>query len=153
MYTCNRCKKDIQGEVAFKNAAGSFCPDCKAIIHARAAEGTRARNALLNGGCIWCGEKITPSNPAGKSHEGCNIHLECEARRDWMLKCIRFSSKLAKYVARTEERERPLREEREKVARFTKPTVAEDHSAPTEADARLLRLESMMNKLTRALGV
>lgn len=153
MYTCGMCKKSVEGEVAFKNGAGSFCPECKAIIHARAAEGARARSAKLNGNCVWCGEKITPSDPAGKSHEACNIHVACEARRDWILKCIRFSDKLAKYVARTEERERPMREEREKALQSAKPTVVATEAMPNEAEARLRRLELMLNKLTQALGV
>lgn len=153
MYTCGMCKKSVEGEVAFANNAGNFCRECKAIIHARAAEGTRARSAALNGHCVWCGEKITPKAPAGKSHKGCNIHLACEARRDWILKCIRFSDKLAKYVARTEERELPMREERKKAMQAAKPTVAAAEAVPNEAEARLRRLELMLNKLTQTLGV
>ena len=152
MYTCNMCKKSVEGEVAFKNGAGSFCPGCKAIIHARAAEGMRARSASHNGHCVWCGEKITPATmQAGKEDE--NVCQPCTTRRDWLLKAIRLSDRPARYVARTEERERPMREEREKATRAAKPTVSAAESVPSESEARLLRLELMMNKLTQALGV
>ena len=156
MYTCSMCKQAKEGEVAFKNGAGSFCRQCKKIIHARAAEGFRARRAALKGRCVWCGEEITPHNPAGKSHKGCSIHVQCEARRDWILQCIRFSDKLVKYVVRTEERERPMREERQKQKEMMaeKPKLVEYAGRSTnEAEARLLRLERMLNKLTQALGV
>ena len=155
MYTCGMCKKSVEGEVAFKNAAGSFCPECKAIIHARAAEGARARRAALNGHCIWCCEKITPDKmQSGKDDE--NVCQPCTTRRDWLLKAIRLSDRPARYVARTEERERPMREEREKAtqaAQAAKPTVTATDALPNEAEARLRRLELMLNKLTQALGV
>ena len=151
MYTCSMCKKATEGEVAFKNGAGSFCPECKAIIHARAAEGARARSAALNGHCVWCGEKITPANmQAGKDDE--NVCQPCTTRRDWLLKAIRLSDRPARYVARTEERERPMREEREKAMQAAKPPVAAE-TVPNEAEARLRRLELMLNKLTQALRV
>ena len=151
MYTCSMCKKAVEGEVAFKNGAGSFCPECKAIIHARAAEGARARSAALNGHCVWCGEKITLATmQAGKDNE--NVCQPCTTRRDWLLKAIRQSDRPARYVARTEERERPMREEREKAMQAAKPPVAAE-TVPNEAEARLRRLELMLNKLTQALGV
>ena len=151
MYTCGMCKKSVEGEVAFKNGAGSFCPECKAVIHARAAEGARARSAALNGHCVWCGEKITPATmQAGKDDE--NVCQPCTTRRDWLLKAIRLSDRPARYFARTEERERPMREEREKAMQAAKPPVSAE-TAPNEAEARLRRLELMLNKLTQALGV
>jgi hypothetical protein len=154
MYTCGMCKKRVEGEVALKNGAGSFCSECHAIIRERSAEGMRARSAALNGHCIWCGEKITKANPAGGggSHASVNVHLACERNRDWALKCIRHSDRIARYVARTEERERPLREEREKAMRAAKPSIAAE-SVPSDDEARLRRLELMLNKLTQALGV
>lgn len=152
MYKCSMDGNNHDGEPALKNACGTFCPECKAKIHAKAAEGVKERIESLNGCCIWCGEKITEANPSGKSHEGCNIHETCEQKRDWVLKCIRHSDKMAKYVARTEERERPMREEREKAKRSAEqPTMAE--TVPTEQEARLRRVELMLNKLVNSLGV
>ena len=99
----------------------------------------------------WCGEKITPATmQAGKDDE--NVCQPCTTRRDWLLKAIRLSDRPARYVARTEERERPMREEREKAMQAAKPPVAAE-TVPNEAEARLRRLELMLNKLTQALGV
>ena len=151
MYTCGMCKKSVEGEVAFKNGAGSFCQSCKAIIHARAAEGARARIAALDGHCVWCGQKITPATmQPGKEND--HVCQPCTTRRDWLLKAIRLSDRPARYVARTEERERPMREEREKAMQAFQPPVAAE-TVPNEAEARLRRLELMLNKLTQALGV
>jgi DNA-directed RNA polymerase subunit RPC12/RpoP len=151
MYTCSMCKKAMEGEVAFKNRAGSFCPECKAIIFARSAEGMRARRAALNGYCLWCGKKITPATMQA-CKENDHVCLSCATRRDWLLKAIRLSDRPARYVARTEERERPMREEREKAMQAAKPPVAAE-TVPNEEEARLRRLELMLNKLTQALGV
>jgi DNA-directed RNA polymerase subunit RPC12/RpoP len=152
MYTCSMCKNETEGKVAFKNGAGSFCPECKAIIHARSAEGVRARSAALNGHCVWCGEKITPSKmQVGKEDE--NVCYPCTTRRDWLLKAIRLSDRPARYVARTEERERPMREEREKAAQAAAQPKPVAENVPNEQEARLRRLELMLNKLTQALGV
>ena len=150
MYKCSMCKQETDGEVAFKNAAGTFCRECKSIIHARAAEASRQRDTA-NGWCRWCGKKITPATmQAGKHNE--NICQPCSTRRDWLLKAIRLSDWPARYVARTEEREHQMREERAKSMKTANMPLFEE-AAKNDADSRLRRLELMIGKLTNALGV
>ncbi len=150
MYTCSMCKKETDGEVAFKNAAGTFCRECKSTIHARAAEASRSRDTA-NGCCRWCGEKITPATrQAGKHDE--NVCQPCCTKRDWLLKAIRLSDRPARYVARTEEREGPMREERAKAMKTANMPLFEE-AAKNDAESRLRRLELMIGKLTNALGV
>jgi len=151
MYTCSMCKKTTDGDVAFKNAAGSFCAECKAIIHSRAAQASKARAHVLGGFCIWCGEKITAATmQTGKDDE--NVCQPCTTRRDWLLKAIRLSDRPARYVARTEERERPMREERAKATQVANMPLFEK-TTHNDAETRLRRLEEMIGKLTNALGV
>ena len=151
MYTCSMCKKATDGDVAFKNAAGSFCKECKAIIHSRAAEASKARSHAPNGCCRWCGEKITTATmQTGKDDE--HVCQPCTTRRDWLLNAIRHSDRPARYVARTEERERPMREERAKAMQAANMPLFEG-TAHNDAETRLRRLELMIGKLTNALGV
>ncbi len=155
MYNCSRCKNTFADEPALSNACGSFCGQCKADIHASSVESNKGRTKKLSGFCVWCGEKLTP-NIVHASHEGDNVCKSCELRREWLLKAIRLSDRPSKYVARVEDRERPLREERENarkaIAETNKPKALES-SGTTESEARLLRLEGMLDKLTKALGV
>jgi len=153
MYTCSMCKQQFDGDAAFKNACGEFCADCKATIHARSSRGAKERNQAMKGHCLWCGERITPAKmQAGKDDE--NVCLPCSTRRDWLLRAIRLSDRPAKYVARTEERERPLREERQKVMRSASHRNPEEAGAAADGqEQRLCRLEAMLTKLTQSLGV
>ena len=154
MYKCSMCKIRHDGEPAFVNACGKFCASCKAKIHERAAEGTRKQSLKFNGRCIWCGEMITEETKQPRANNSDNVCQPCALRRDWLLNAIRLSDRPAKYVAHREERERPMREERQRVIEATqqeKPAIAV--AEPSETEARLMRLEKMLNKLTSALGV
>ena len=155
MYTCSKCKKEFEDLPAFNNACGSFCNGCKAEIHAASAAGLREKNkATYNGHCVWCGDCLNETNmQSGKTDE--NVCQSCAKKRDWLLKAIRLSDRPYKYVSRTEERERPQREERNRMiiaanAKQEKPLQPE---LPSDAEARMRRLELMLNKLTSALGV
>jgi len=151
MYTCGMCKRSVDGEAALKNRAGSFCAECKVIIHARSIRGVRERSRAWDGKCGWCRQPIT-KGPMQPSREGEHVCYRCDRNRKWLLKAIRLSDHPALYVARTEERERPMREERAKAEIAVKQEIAEE-SAQSDAEARLLRLERMLKKLTQALGV
>lgn len=163
MYTCKMCKGMFGGEPALKNAAGEFCFECKATIRARIADGTRARGLALNGCCMWCGEKITDKNRVARANDPDkrgekHVCSDCSVNRDWLLKCIRFSDKASKYAARAEDREREGREERNKRQSENRSVCdvikeSQFQGQPSEQEARLSRVEMMLNKLTQALGV
>jgi hypothetical protein len=119
---------------AMQNACGQFCETCKAEMHAKASESMKQRIEALNGVCVWCGEMITDTSPAGKSNEHCNIHASCESKRDWVLKCVRYSDRMAKYVTRIEDREKPIRDIREQQV-----SVASKIQNKTEQDIEWLR--------------
>lgn len=110
--------------------------------------------------CSWCGVKINNTN-SRIDHER-NVCKKCEENRGWLLNSIRFSDKASKYIIKTEEREKPLRESRELEAKvkeeqekevdlFLKKEVIT--AIPNDQEARMMRLEKMLNKLTSALGV
>jgi hypothetical protein len=147
MYTCNRCKKEYDGEPAMKNNAGIFCAECEAERKRRVSESHKQRIKSLNGCCIWCGEKVE------KHKIGSDDHM-CEPSkrlRDHLLKCIRFSDHAAKYVAAREAIEAPKREARLAAAMAARKEATPEPT-PSDAEARLLRMEKMLNKLTAALG-
>ena len=148
-YTCCMCKESFGGTPAWENNCGVFCPKCKQDVHERAKAGYKARKNAVNGYCIWCGQQITEATK--QSGKNVNVCMPCENRREWLLTAIRLSERPARYVARVEEREAPLRAEREKIMQNSEPAKA--HAMPSEQDARLARLERMMNKLVESLGV
>ena len=152
MYTCTGCKKQFADSPAITNACGSFCAQCKAQMIEKSANSRHETSRALNGCCLWCGEKITPEL-ALSGHPDENVCKLCRGHREWLLKVIRLSDRPIKYANRTEERERPLREEREKFMIATAKTKSAVATETTESDARLLRLEGMLDKLTKALGV
>jgi DNA-directed RNA polymerase subunit RPC12/RpoP len=147
MYICNKCKRKFEGDAVFKNGAGEFCRQCKEFIHKRAAEVQRQRNAERKGYCVWCGKKII-NELVQRGFEDENVCKDCRNHRDWMLKAIRFSDRVALYVARTESREGPLREARKNIP--PPSDVVKDVS--NDALARLDRLELAINKITCVLG-
>ncbi len=155
MYRCNMCKQVKEGEPAFKNGAGLFCEQCKTIIHERAKTALEKKVAERAGNCVWCGELITSAN-AQKGKEDEHVCLRCEKNRDWLLKAVRWSERPARYVARIEERERPLREEREKAKAMqeaAQPKLKLDNLELPGQEDRLRRVELLLSKLTEALGV
>ena len=151
-YNCCMCKRTFTGTPAWKNAAGDFCPECRAEVMKRMAEGNRNRVRNSPGGCIWCGRPLHEVRYHGKDRESVNTCADCETHRAWLLKCIRVSDRPAKYVARVEEREAEGRKERE-IRAAAKPVQLPLQPQPTESEARLARVEKMLNTLMVQLGV
>jgi DNA-directed RNA polymerase subunit RPC12/RpoP len=152
MYTCSRCKKDFDGEPFFKNAAGTFCQQCKKYIMDRMKEARITSNNALRGICLWCGEKITSENSLSASHDDEHVCRRCAKNRDWMLRCIRYSDRPAKYVARIEEKEAPARKAREIESENIRNSL-KVNEIPNAIDYRLDRLEKLLFKLSDELGV
>lgn len=147
------CKKQIEGDVAFHNACGDFCKPCKTIVHLRAQEAVRSNKQVSDGYCVWCGDEITNSN-AQKNKDDENVCQPCSTKRDWLLQAIRLSDRPYKYVMRTEEREKPARTQRSAaIQQAAQVKPAQEQVIPSEQEARMRRLELMLNKLTSALGV
>ena len=151
-YNCCMCKRTFTGTPAWKNAAGDFCPECRAEVMKRMAEGNRNRVRNSPDGCIWCGRPLHEVRYHGKDRESVNTCADCETHRAWLLKCIRVSDRPAKYVARVEEREAEGRKERE-IRAPAKPVQLPLQPQPTESEARLARVEKMLNTLMVQLGV
>lgn len=151
-YNCCMCKRTFTGTPAWKNAAGDFCPECRAEVMKRMAEGNRNRVRNSPDGCIWCGRPLHKVRYHGKDRESVNTCADCETHRAWLLKCIRVSDRPAKYVARVEEREAEGRKERE-IRAAAKPVQLPLQPQPTESEARLARVEKMLNTLMVQLGV
>jgi len=147
MYKCAMCKKEFDGEPALENGCGMFCAECKAIIHKRAERSLRKRGLSLNGRCLWCGEMITDATrETGKEDE--HVCKFCSTNRDWLLKTIRMSSHQARYVARTEKREAPMREERERAERAAAKEKHESARGQKDDDAsRIDRIERLLLEL------
>jgi len=145
------CKRTFTGTPAWKNAAGDFCPECRAEVMKRMAEGNRNRVRNSPDGCIWCGRPLHEVRYHGKDRESVNTCADCETHRAWLLKCIRVSDRPAKYVARVEEREAEGRKERE-IRAAAKPVQLPLQPQPTESEARLARVEKMLNTLMVQLG-
>ena len=116
MYYCNMCKVNKDGEPRLSNNAGNFCQECFDEIQRRKIEGQKKHNNIIDGCCSWCGEPINEEQDAYEKLNGAtnNVHRVCRKNREWLLKCIRFSAHSAKYVARIEKREAPIRKRKEK---------------------------------------
>jgi hypothetical protein len=144
---CSCCKKEMISP-KITNAAGSFCEACYNDWVAKGRQ-TRERNKAMYGGyCIWCGDRITP-DIMQKHFPDANVCQPCCNRRDWLLAAIRLSDHPAKYVARIEEKEKEGREQREKIIMSAEKPA----NAPSDDEARLRRIELMLNKFSKALGV
>lgn len=74
------------------------------------------------------------------------VCADCERMRNWLLICIRFSSKAAHYAQKTEEREGPQREIRAKSEVVANLTECKS----TNLD-RITRLEAALNELKRSI--
>ena len=151
-YQCSMCKESQDGEPVFVNGAGQFCSNCKSEIHRRAGDAMRKRRSDL---CRWCECVLTPENSNQSPSRDIGVCKECCSRRDWLLKCIRLSDRPARYVARTEEREKQERD-----ARIAARSANLQPTSRQNGDSsRLDRLELMidrqggiMEKLIQALG-
>jgi hypothetical protein len=146
MYHCKTCKKQLEGEPALINACGSFCANCEIIRKQKMQESILRRNHILGGLCMWCGDSISKMPIGEKQDHVCDT---CKHNRDWLLKCIRFSDKAARYTATREEIESVKRQEMAKMAARQTEIAS---IKPNETEARILRMEQMLAKLTSALG-
>lgn len=143
MFVCKMCKKTFEGEAAFVNGCGSFCSECKGIIHERAREASIAR---WDGSCSWCGKIVEAKEKV--TGERRTICSACDRSRDWLLGCIRHSSKPFEYISITEKREKQAREER----REKSPPKA-SCPPPTLDSKRMDRLERLIGQIADGLGI
>jgi len=138
MFTCCMCKKEYADQKpARKNNCGLFCRQCSDEITRRVGESNRRQNKTPRKDCIWCGKPTYREND--------NKCPACRSLRDLILARVRYSSDIAKYVARIEGREGPPREER---AALT-PSV----SAGSAISADVGKLKDTLRALCRELGV
>ena len=156
MFKCATCKNTFEGAPSMNNGAGAFCSGCDGARKHKAAEATRARFAEMGDDCMWCGE---PGPHKDKHRAVSRVCLACVNGRDWLLRCVRHSNKAADYAAKTEERELPLRRERQAheaaakvAAREALENACAAPAARDDSTERLDRLEKMLMKLTEALG-
>jgi len=150
-YQCVMCHKAMDGEPALKNGAGTFCPPCREVIRTRLAEAMAARRQARLGPdgrptCTWCGRAIKDGQ-AG-------VCQTCDGHRDWVLKTVRRTDRLARYVARIEEKEAPERTAREQLREQTRRRFEEQKplplAAPDPVAQRLERVEAMLAKMLEA---
>ena len=87
--------------------------------------------------------------PSWKDREGC-VCKDCVKNREWLLKCIRFSEKAARYVAARETEEAP--ERKAKVERSIEVAQLSTNQAQSSESERLGRLEALIEKLVSGLG-
>jgi hypothetical protein len=183
MFNCSMCKGEFEEPPAMVNATGNYCAGCKGEINARSVNmrnqnrSIRTRVPTSERACIWCGS----TGPFHKCQEDtATVCKVCHTHRQWLLKCIRYSDKAAHYVAKREEKELPLRQEREAQAAALRDQARKAAEAKTDALVtggelgmkpsvqvlqvlrepmldtaqidRLARVEAMLQKLTAALG-
>lgn len=158
MYTCKKCHKEFNDEPARKNATGMYCLACHEAITAKiVATNTQRRIDSYDGKCTWCGAQKSELN---MSNRVCN---SCIEHRAWLLKCIRFSRVANDYVKSVEEREKVARqtrmeEEAKRQAEIQAVQAAivasvKPSAQVSDTEARMLRMEKMLNKLTTSLGL
>jgi len=152
MFKCCMCKMFKDGEPEMKNGLGVFCKDCKDKMKTKTSEGIKGYKMKNDGYCLWCGEKIEDTDlkkESGDNHVCCS----CNRHRDWLLRCIRHTNRVIRYVTRVEEKEKPERKAREKIreSREINADQVEEKPLP-EQEARLNRIELMLNKLIGKLG-
>ena len=143
-YICNRCRTHHEGQPALKNNCGSFCDGCRSEILIKMQAGRRRTTRNQTDICIWCGRKIKEGDRDGTD----NLHVKCGSNRDWLLMCIRYSDKPFRYITSKEEKEKPLRRQRELL---NHPSEETQHDSGTD-EKRIERLENMLEKLVSALG-
>jgi len=167
-YTCGMCKKYFLGKPVRRGGMSSFCQTCADEMVARSVAARRStyEKALAADLCTWCGKPLgdEPRGPSKDPNSSpCLMHLRCDRRRNWVLECVRYGPKMAKYVASIEEREAPRREEaalrkaEEAKAEEAKAAERAVDPAPMQAPgtsdgARLAMLEKQIANLIAALG-
>jgi hypothetical protein len=145
MYTCCRCKNTFDGTPALKNACGAFCPECRPVSVGRG-------HSTISENCIGCGEKMTDSDRKRNGKDHSNICAECVSLRDsQLLRRIRASDWLFKYVTRAEERERPARESMIRAAKKSatekkEPAIVESKETVETKDERDQKIRQLEEK-------
>jgi deoxycytidylate deaminase len=105
-------------------------------------EKIRALHAATDGVCKYCGDKAEAF--AGTKDDTIHVCKKCTGMIiPHVLKCIRYSDKMAKYVASREEKESPARNARD-AARLIVATKKQEIKDPED---RITRLEGMIEEL------
>jgi hypothetical protein len=169
MYTCVRCKEEFEGNAPLINGVGEFCNGCKDVIRIKSSITRKNKNPENR--CIWCNKKIALDSLQWQQERGTSVCNTCEKNRQWLLECIRFSDRPAKYVARVEEKEKPGRAallaalEKSKLEQIKAQTTTnlDNNQKPQESEechseakftidpsleARMSRIENLLTKLT-----
>lgn len=154
------CKQTKSGSPVFENNAGTFCQTCRDEMKRRSVAAVLKKRENFDGKCMYCGGTIDEKHPSSEMLYGAGgyrSHCECDTKRDWVLRCIRHSDKIAKYVEKTEKKEKPLREARLREAELKSQESAKlrktgNSKCEDSPDERIARLEKMIENLTNALG-
>jgi hypothetical protein len=140
-FLCSSCKNTFGCDPSLKNGAGSFCKDCHKKMHDKMIAVNRKRLIETDGVCKYCGEIAEPFQ--GDPNETVHVCKKCTGTIiPHILKCIRYSDKIAKYVASREEKESTSRKSRE-AARI----IASESQAIKAPEDRITRLEGMLEEL------
>ena len=154
MYCCHCKKTKPRSECRLTNKCGDWCLECWDAIAKKRLESRLKKDAATNGVCKYCGR------PAELRAENDTTHV-CSLTtkmRVHILECVRYSDVLARYVAATEDREAPERLIRKKAeaaslaVKIASPLPEVVQSIPTTQEARMARIELMLNKLMKGLG-
>jgi len=110
-------------------------------MHDKMIAVNRKRLIETDGVCKYCGEIAEPFQ--GDPNETVHVCKKCTGTIiPHILKCIRYSDKIAKYVASREEKESTSRKSRE-AARI----IASESQAIKAPEDRITRLEGMLEEL------
>jgi len=115
-FICNMCKEtkpisELGMNGHTKNGYSKCCKSCHKDMISAANVSRKINSQYSSGIDIWTGRKIKQREMASKK---IHISKHSEHCRKWGLECIRYSDHFIKWAARAEERERPLREERQR---------------------------------------
>lgn len=158
MFTCNKCRQPSNGE-PHKQGVGSgpnrsiylYCDTCwreqveKRLVGLREYHAARAANPV----CPYCRQPVK----GPETNEG-YVCASCRSWRDYALVLIRAAPKAAQYIAACELREAEGRAARDAAA--AKAAETRQPSLPSQAgdhEARMARMEKLLNKLAADLGV
>ncbi len=152
---CCHCKLiKPRSEYRLTNNCGEWCNDCWDAISKKRLDARLKKDAATNGICKYCGRPAEYSADNYTTHV-CALTTKMRAH---ILDCIRYSDLLARHVAAMEEREAPARLERKKAeaaslaVKIVSPLPEIGQSIPTTQEARMARIELMLNKLMKGLG-
>jgi hypothetical protein len=125
MFVCVMCKEKKEGTARVKNNAGQFCDACWSEANRRSVEAQMKKKKEWDWKCVWCGgnvEKRSEQLPKlGRVCKFCSNTF-----RPWVLKCVRYSSKLCEHVQRIEIREQPERTARKKAVKLRGKNSGDD---------------------------